>query len=171
MPKAFCRWEHAGLSQPSTCLCINFLENWGANSHLAEIDQRLTVEFSRELSANSACYAANSACYTNSPSHYPRHEVLGNYEFLSPSCHPWHPLKRVQMPMYRAFWQPDTLFSENSYMAFFVLARNGAANLIHNPVRLHIGSSFYFIHHQWERQLTQQFHASNHILSPSGNCV
>ena len=114
LPSAFCRWKYAGLFQSSTCLWMNSLENWGANRHFIEIKRWLTVEFSRE-------FAANSACYANSVAHYPRLEVLGNYELwtmnsLSPSCHPWHPPKRLQMPMYRAFWQPDTLFSKNSYI-------------------------------------------------------
>ena len=33
---------------------------------------------------------------------------------LSPSCHPCHPLKRVQTPYTSAFCHPDTLFKKNS---------------------------------------------------------
>ena len=40
-------------------------------------------------------------------------------QHLSPSCHPCHPEKRVQMPCTSAFCHPDTLFSKNSCMKYF----------------------------------------------------
>ena len=39
-------------------------------------------------------------------------------QHLSPSCHPCHPVKRVQTPCTSAFCHPDTLFSKKSYMKF-----------------------------------------------------
>ena len=36
--------------------------------------------------------------------------------FLSPFCHPCHPLNRVQTPCLSAFCHPVTLKEENSYI-------------------------------------------------------
>ena len=47
------------------------------------------------------------------PKHYNLIKVCKWKDNLSPSCHPWHPLKRVQMPCISAFCHPDTLFSKN----------------------------------------------------------